>query len=77
MDLEQLKESVKDVINIGAEHGLLEVTHIDDDGEFIYVSTDKGIKFNEIINKMMTEELDECELWVVEVLADFDRSNNR
>ena len=74
MDLDQLKENVKDVITIGAEHGLLEVTHIDEDGEFTYVSTDKGIKFNEIINKMMkAEELDECELWAVEVLADFDR----
>jgi len=66
----ELFDSLKDVINMGAEHGLVEVTHIDEYGEFIYVLTDKGIKFNEIIDKMMNdEELDECELWAVEILA--------
>jgi hypothetical protein len=75
----QLTESIKEWINIGSDHGLVEVTSIDEDGEFGYVLTAKGIKFNEIFAKMNIDpdsteaqggvlHLDDGEEWVVEVL---------
>ena len=77
----QLTESIKEWIDIGSDHGLVEVTSIDEDGEFGYVLTDKGMKFNEVFAKMKIDpdsteaqsgviDIPKEDEWVVEILMD-------
>jgi len=74
--MSQITENVKESITIGAEHGLLEVTEIDEDGEFIYNITDRGVKLNEVLAKINSTEaqngvidIDKEDEWVIEVLT--------
>jgi len=71
MSMDQLEENVKESISIGAEFGLIEVTEIDEDGEFSYGLTDKGMKFNDVISNIQSGvlHLDDGEEWVVEALT--------
>ena len=73
--MSQLTENVKESISVAAEHGLIEATEIDEEGEFIYNLTDKGMKFNEVLAKINSTEaqsgvidIDKEDEWVVEVL---------
>ena len=70
--LDQLREC----ISLASEHGLIEVTGIDDEGDFVYALTDKCQKLNKLFT--LPEGASEVEYdiihgrddWMIEILKD-------
>ena len=68
-------DQAKECISLASEHGLVETTEIDEDGDFVYALTDKGQKLKKFLWRPEGAEeeivhLYEKDEWMIEILKD-------
>ena len=68
-------DQAKECISLASEHGLIEVTAVDEDGDFVYTLTDKGQKLKKFLWRPEGAEEEIVHLykkdeWMIEILKD-------